>query len=91
MLIYEVKVTLSVVVHLTQLKYKMECHFNFNKKTITRSIGDFLWENLPNEIEHIKRIMSGKKLQYMEANQVLRKGTHNISIARTVIIMAVRC
>ena len=50
----------------------MECHFNFNKKTITTTVGDFLCENLPSDIDHIKRIMSGKKLPYMEANQVLR-------------------
>ena len=50
----------------------MECHFDFNKKTISKILGEFLSENLPNEAEHIKRLMSGKKLQYMEANQVLR-------------------
>ena len=50
----------------------MECHFDFTKKTISKIVGEFLIENFPNESEHIKRIMSGKKLPYMEANQVLR-------------------
>ena len=50
----------------------MECHFDFNKKTISKTVGEFLCDNLPNEAEHIKRIIAGKKLQYMEANQVLR-------------------
>ena len=36
---------------------KMECHFDFNKKTISKIFGEFLSENLPNEAEHIKRFI----------------------------------
>ena len=33
----------------------MECHFDFNKKTISKTVGEFLCDNLPNKAEHIKR------------------------------------
>ena len=45
---------------------------NFNKKSLSKSVGEFFCDNLPNEVEHIKRIMATKKLPCMEANSVLR-------------------
>ena len=49
----------------------MECHFYFNKETISKNVEKFLCENLPNEMEHIKRIMS-EKTAIHGGNQVLR-------------------
>ena len=63
----------------------MECHFNFQKATISKIVGEFLCENLPNESEHIKRVISGKKFQYMEANQVLRSIMSALTASNTHI------
>ena len=49
----------------------MEFHFDFQKTTISKKIGEFLIENLPSDAAHIKRLMSGKKLEYKDANQVI--------------------
>ena len=49
----------------------MEFHFNFTKNTISKNVGEFLIENLPEETDIIKRLIIGKKLQYQEANQLL--------------------
>ena len=46
----------------------MELHYDFKKDTISKNVGDFLIENLEEETEQIKRIISGRKLQYQEAN-----------------------
>ena len=49
----------------------MEFHFDFNKTTISKKIGDFLIENIPSDEAHIRRLISGRKLEYKDANQVL--------------------
>ena len=69
----------------------MECHFNFQKATISKIVGEFLCENLPNESEHIKRIISGKKLQYMEANQVLRSIMSALTASNTHVAEEIVC
>ena len=51
----------------------MEFHFNFTKDTISKNVEDFLIENLKEEADHIKRVISGRKLDYKDANQVLKK------------------
>ena len=55
-------VELSLITYNLSLENKiMECHFNFNKKTITTTVGDFLCENLPSDIDHIKRNICQQK------------------------------
>ena len=48
----------------------MEFHFNFNKPTISKNVGEFLNSNLKSEKEKdlLNRILSGRKLQYGDAN-----------------------
>ena len=48
----------------------MEFHFNFNKPTISKNGGEFLNSNLKYEKEKdlLNRILSGRKLQYGDAN-----------------------
>ena len=52
----------------------MEFLFDFTKKTISKNVGEFLIENLTaeKERESLKTIMKGKKLQYGDANSLLR-------------------
>lgn len=49
----------------------MEFHCDFTKKTISKSWGEFLLENLTEDSAHIKRIIAGKKLVYQDANTLL--------------------
>jgi hypothetical protein len=52
----------------------MEFHFNFDKPTISKNVGKFLNENLKkSDADLLNRIISGKKLQYMEANVLLNR------------------
>ena len=39
----------------------MEFHFNFDKPTISKTVGKFLIETLNSEKDFIKRIIRGKK------------------------------
>ena len=52
---------------------KMEFHFNFNKPTISKKVGDFLNSNLKSEKEKdcLNIILSGRKLQDGDANLLL--------------------
>ena len=49
----------------------MEFHFNFEKPTISNNVSIFLNNNLKTEKEKefLQRIVSGRKLQYMDANK----------------------
>lgn len=51
----------------------MEIHLDFTKPTISKNIGAFLTENLKTkgDIESIKRILKGNKVQYADANRLL--------------------
>ena len=49
----------------------MEFHCDFSKKTISKSWGEFLLENLTEDSAHIKRILAGNKLVYQDANTLL--------------------
>ena len=55
-------------------KLKMEFHFNFNKPTTSRNVGAFLNEKLKTDRskELLQRVTVGKKLQYGEANCLLK-------------------
>ena len=52
----------------------MEFHLNFHKPTISKKVGVFLTDNLKSEKEKdlIQRIVSRRKLQYGDANLLLR-------------------
>ena len=52
----------------------MEAHFDFGKRTISSNVSVFLIENLPNEEEivSLKKILKGRKLNFGDANALLR-------------------
>ena len=60
----------------------MEFHFNFDKPTISKNVGKFLNENLKkSDADLLNRIISGKKLQYMDANVLLNRILTSIIIS----------
>ena len=61
----------------------MEFHFNFNKPTISKNVGEFLNLNLKSEKEKdlLNRILSGRKLQYGDANMLLNSILSSIIIS----------
>ena len=51
----------------------MEVHMNFEKKTLSKRVGKFLEENIQDqeEKESVRKIMQGRKLQYLAANKLI--------------------
>ena len=78
MLIFEIKLLYfsSTALELINLKKekakKMEFHFNFDNPTISKNVGAFLNENFKTNKELLNRILIGKKLQYGDANLLLK-------------------